>query len=157
MVASIRPRLEGWEILVEAQGTPGGAAATKGAQQDTTLSTMEGASEGVSEAASARALEDRVELVGRDGRIVRIFRNGRVDDPDGVLADGPGIAVREFGDRWRLALLVPPAWLDRSGAATLVEIGFRRRIGTSVFDAPHAAPPWRTVPRTIAVDILAGD
>jgi len=107
--------------------------------------------------ASGGARDDRVEIAGRDGRVVRVFRDGRVEDPDGVLADGPGVAVREFGDRWRLALLVPPAWLDRTGAATLVEVGFRRRIGTSVFDAPSASPPWRVVPRTIAVDILAAD
>jgi len=137
MVASIRPRLEGWEILVESRGTARDAL--------------------VDGSATDVASEDRVEIVGRDGRLVRVFRDGRLDDPDGVLADGPGVAVREFGDRWRLALLVPPAWLDRTGTATLVEVGFRRRIGTSVFDAPSASPPWRAVPRTIAVDILAVD
>ena len=147
MAALLRPRLEGWEILVDSRGAPPGAA--------TDVAASGVAAAGVT--ASGGASEDRVEIAGRDGRVVRVFRNGRVEDPDGVLADGPGVAVREFGDRWRLALLVPPAWLDRTGAATLVEVGFRRRIGTSVFDAPSASPPWRAVPRTIAVDILAAD
>ncbi|MFM7261201.1 MAG: hypothetical protein ACKO3W_11415 [bacterium] len=149
MVASLRPRLEGWEILVESRGAMAGARVNASEGGETSSTDVRTADLGVA--------ADRVELVGRDGRLVRVFRDGRIEDPDGVLADGPGVAVREFGDRWRLALLVPPAWLNRVGAATLVEVGFRRRIGTSVFDAPRAAPPWRPVPRTIAVDILPVD
>ncbi len=133
-LASLRPRLAGWEILVDARGPV--VAAADGAMQEC------------------------LEISGPGGRLLRVFRDGRVDDADGLLTDGlpdagPGVSIRDFGDRWRLSLFVPPAWLDRDGPATLVEVGFRRRVGTSVFDAPLAAPPWRAVPRTISVDILA--
>lgn len=130
---SLRPRLAGWEVLIECRGSTD----------------------------STTASADRVEIVGPGGAMISIARDGTVDDVTGALFETAGAAVRVFADRWRIALPVPPAWIDRSGPQTIVTLGFRRRIGTSTdfatFDAPFASTPWTAVPRTISVDIHASE
>ena len=131
--ASLRPRLAGWEVLIECRGTTDPSTASA----------------------------DRVEIAGRGGAVISVARDGSIIDGAGALIDTAGAAVRVFNDRWRVALPVPPSWIDRSGPQTLVTLGFRRVVGApgdlSTFDAPFASTPWTTIPRTISVDIHASE
>ena len=131
--ASLRPRLAGWEVLIECRGATDPSTASA----------------------------DRVEIVGRGGAVISVARDGSIIDGAGALIDTAGASVRVFNDRWRIALPVPPSWIDRSGPQTLVTLGFRRLVGApgdlSTFDAPFASTPWSAIPRTISVDIHASE
>lgn len=127
-VASIRPRLDRWEIFVEARTGASGSDA---------------------------AALDAVQVVGPRGELIEIAADGSVDDPAGALGEGTPPSFARFADRYRTSFTVPPSWIDRSDGKALVELGFRRRVGpTASFDAPAAVTPWRRLPRTILIDLL---
>ena len=131
-LAALRPRLEGWEIFVEARGFA----------QSSTLP-------------DPRAIRDAIEIVGPAGASITVRSDGSVDDPTDALEGLGGVRFRTFSDRYRIGFTVPPAWIDRSGGRTIVTLGFRRRLDGVFFDAPLAVVPWREVPRTIDIDILS--
>jgi hypothetical protein len=127
-VASLRPRLEGWEVFAEVH-CPGGPTQ-----------------------------HHALVVAGANGTHVVVRGDGSVEDADALIASlGPDAAVefRAFSDRFRVSFALPSAWIERVDAAAIAEIGFRRIAPEGQADAPLASVPWRRLPRTVRVDLLA--
>ena len=124
-VATIRPRLAGWEVFVEVRvATPGLA-------------------------------DDRLAIAGPRGELVTIAGDGSLDDPANALGGATGLSFRSYPDRFRVSFPVPPSWIERVGAQGVVALGFRRADASGSADAPYASVPWRREPRRLRVDILS--
>ena len=124
-LASLRPRLDGWEIFVEAR-----------------------------DAGAVGSGLDAAEVIGPNGATITVHASGLVDDPSAALEGSTGVNFHNYSDRYRFGFAVPPSWLDHSDGRTIVRLAFRRRIGASTFDAPFASVPWRSSARSIGIDIL---
>jgi hypothetical protein len=97
-------------------------------------------------------------VAGANGTHVVVRGDGSVEDADALIASlGPDAAVefRAFSDRFRVSFALPSAWIERVDAAAIAEIGFRRIAPEGQADAPLASVPWRRLPRTVRVDLLA--
>ncbi len=123
--AALRPRLEGWEIFVEARTATQGSAA------------------------------DRVIIVSALGDSISIAADGTLDDIGNVLAGAGGFEFRSYADRFRASFVLPAAWIDRTSARGIVGLGFRRVSNAGEADAPYASVPWRASARVARVDILS--
>jgi hypothetical protein len=124
-VATIRPRLAGWEVFAEVRVAIPGLAA------------------------------DRIAIAGPEGAVVTIAGDGSLDDPTDALAGAAGLSFRSYPDRFRVSFPVPPSWIERVGASGLVALGFRHDDASGSRDAPYASVPWRREPRRLRVDILS--
>lgn len=126
--ASLRPRLDGWEIFVEAFSPPGSSVAEQG----------------------------RVVVVGPGGSAVEVGADGTLRDPGGILGEGASLRFAAYPDRFRASFLVPPAWIDRSGGETMVTLAFRRESAAGRTDAVFPTTPWRRLPRPVRIDLFGG-
>lgn len=126
--ASLRPRLDGWEVFVEAFSPRDADPVARG----------------------------RVTVVGPGGETVTIAADGSVTDAAGVLGEPAGVGFAAYPDRFRASFLLPPSWIDRSGGETMVTLGFRRESAAGRSDAVFPATPWRRLPRAVRVDLFGG-
>jgi hypothetical protein len=128
--ASLRPRLESWEVFAEVR------------------------------TGRAPTAEDAIALTGAGGATITVRGDGSVDDPAGLVAADPGgagtLEFRAFADRFRVGFVLPPAWIERVEGDAVVALGLRRTGPEGVADAPFAAVPWRATPRLLGVDLLGG-
>ncbi len=136
-IASLRPRLDGWEIYVEARDAEPVTAAAADGSIDATLPAT-----------------DSCEVIGPNESVITVNALGQVDDPSGALEGSSGVEFRRYADRYRFGFTVPPSWLERREGQTIVRLGVRRRMHAAWFDAPFASVPWRVNARTVGVDIL---
>jgi hypothetical protein len=126
--ASLRPRLDGWEVFIEASFPRNADLEARG----------------------------RVTVVGPAGEAVTIAADGSVTDVAGILGEHAGVDFAAYPDRFRASFLVPPSWIDRSGGETMVTLGFRRESAAGRSDAVFPATPWRRLPRAVRVDLFGG-
>ncbi|MFM1824235.1 MAG: hypothetical protein RI967_2501 [Planctomycetota bacterium] len=140
--ASIRPRLDGWEIYLELEGVSEAAEAEPGAPQPIEVELFGGARHATDGAADLPS--------------IRIRADGLAEDPTGLLA-GTGYHARRHGDTLRVGFLVPPGWLDRVEGRAILSIGMRRAAFSGGGDAPYPSVPWRPTPRLARIDLLARD
>ena len=123
--AALRPRLDGWEIFVEARTATQANAA------------------------------DRVIIVSALGDSISIAADGTLEDVGNVLVGAGGFEFRSYADRFRASFVLPAAWIERTGAQGIVGLGFRRVSEAGEADAPYASVPWRASARVARVDILS--
>jgi len=123
--AALRPRLAGWELFVEAR----------------TAATLAEASNWIA-------------AYGPAGRMIRIDALGAVtkESCDDLAPDA--VEFAHFPDRFRGGFVVPSGWTKRTDDATIIEVGFRRAWRAGFVDAPFPTVPWRSRPRTQAIDIM---
>lgn len=139
--ASVRPRLDGWEIYLELEGIPE-AAVEPGAPRPVVVELFGGA---------RHATDGAAELPS-----IRIRADGIADDPTGLLA-GTGYHARRHGDALRIGFLVPPGWIERVEGRAILSLGMRRGAFSGGGDAPYPSVPWRPTPRLARIDLLARD
>ncbi len=126
---SLRERLPGWELFIEARQLADGAE----------LGSVPGET------------PHSVRACGRVGSV-------RIDAAGAATAEGcelppEALAFAAYADRSRAAFPLPPEWISRDDAAVVVEAGFRRTLAGGFVDAPFPCVPWRARPRTAAFDL----
>jgi len=104
---------------------------------------------------AAPTAADAVLFAGAAGSSLTVRGDGSVEDAHGLLADA-ALEFRAYGDRFRVAFALPPAWIERVDGEAVVALGLRRSGAGGWVDAPFATVPWRARPRTIGIDLLGG-
>ncbi|MEY3023071.1 MAG: hypothetical protein RIS86_2269 [Planctomycetota bacterium] len=141
--ASIRPRLDGWEIYLELTGLPPLAGASDPGTPHPVVAELFGG--------ALHATDGDATLPA-----IRIHADGIAEDPTGLLA-GAGFRARRHGDALRVGFLVPPGWIDRVEGRAVLSVGMRRTAFSGGGDAPYPSVPWRPTPRLARIDLLARD
>ena len=156
--ASIRPRLDGWEIYLELEGLPFEGLPFEEPPPDGLPGTAQRSAPGAPRpvvvelfGGARHATDGAAELPS-----IRIHADGIADDPNGLLA-GTGYHARRHGDALRVGFLVPPGWLERVEGRAILSIGMRRGAFSGGGDAPYPSVPWRPTPRLARIDLLARD
>ena len=116
---SVRERLAGWEVFVEAASLAPGEA---------------------------------IVACGARGGTVRIGDDGAAT-VEGCEVPADAVEFALYPGRVRASFFVPPEWIAREDDATIVEVGFRREFAAGFVDALAPTVPWRTRPRTVALDL----
>jgi hypothetical protein len=116
---SVRERLAGWEVFVEAASLAPGEA---------------------------------IVACGARGGTVRIGDDGAAT-VEGCEVPADAVEFALYPGRVRASFFVPPEWIVREDDATIVEVGFRREFAAGFVDALAPTVPWRTRPRTVALDL----